>query len=472
MREAQSRFGVIRNLVCFTPRGGVFLFFSSAVLVTGIVRTDLASLLWASGFLLICLYSLAANNLLRLVTRRFLAAQADSFNLKLPAHGVFPGRQAQASLKLKLPRFSLPGFFTGFNLRLAWQEDSICKLREVLPPGECNRLIGFTPRYRGEYTAQHTMLTVGDITGLTRSVIRLPYRERLTVYPVLRSSPLAGMKLEVEGSDIQYSPKKKQSDNLLEVRKYYPGDDVRKINWKVFARFRELYLRIGEQTSLPHAKLLFIIDPSDSPLVPGKLRHAYIDLLVERAGSLLFSVLQSDVTIWLSVPGFPQPITAGPENREELLTGLARIWWRRDCPPPVLPPQKNLHTFVFTSPGSRGLETLLLHLKKAGHKINLFFPLWRAEQSARPGISLRRLLFLGGGPTRSALGGTNNGAPGQADSAGAAYDARDDGTNNGAPARSAAGRESRDTAAFIAAIHDQAAGFRAAPWRIPHVFEV
>ncbi|MEJ2664663.1 MAG: hypothetical protein P8107_11570, partial [Spirochaetia bacterium] len=166
------------------------------------------------------------------------------------------------------------------------------------------------------------------------------------------------------------------------------------------------------------------------------------------------------------------PLSAGPENREELLTGLARIWWRRDCPPPALPPQKNLHTFVFASPGSQGLETLLLHLKKAGHKINLFFPLWRAEQADRPGISLRRLLFLGGGPTHSALGGANNGAPGQADSAGAAYDARDGGTNNGAPARSAAGRESRDTAAFIAAIHDQAAGFRAAPWRIPHVFEV
>jgi uncharacterized protein (DUF58 family) len=495
MSESVKRFSALRNIFCFTPRGVLFLAFSSAVFVNGLLRADLASLLWASGFLLICAYSLAANNLLRIVSRRYLCARADSYNLALPARGVFPGRPARASLTLKLPRPTLPGFSADFFLRLTWQDAGSCELRRALPPGESAHELRFIPPARGEYAGRFSLVTISDLPGLTRSMITLPHTERLTVYPVLTPGRTGDLKLEVEGADIQYAPRKKQSDDLLEARKYYPGDDVRRINWKMFARFRELYLRIGEETSLPRAKLLCIIDPTTSALVPGFMSHAYLDRLVERAGSLLLSLLHGGIDLWLWTPELAAPKSLDPRKPEILFDSLVRIWWQPGFQVPSLPARRNLHALVFSCPGSFGLEPLLQHLRRAGLKTSLFFPLWRQEAYQRPRLTLRRLLFRDAGPgedrddtgTRGASPGI---VPGQTDpdtpiGSAAAPDARPAGSKaaetpigsaaapDALPAGSKAAETRRaETAAFIEAVHQEAARFRAAPWRIRDVYEV
>jgi len=487
MSESVKRFSAVRNIFCFTPRGVLFLAFSAAVFVSGLLRTDLASLLWASGFLLICVYSLAANNLLRIVSRRYLCAHADSYNLALPARGVFPGRPARASLKLKLSRFSLPGFSAGFFLRLTWQNDSACLLRRALPPGESAHAIRFIPPARGEYAGRFSLLTFRDLPGLTASVITLPHNERLTVYPALTPGRTRGLKLEVEGADIQYAPRKKQSDDLLEIRKYYPGDDVRRINWKVFARFRELYLRIGEETSLPRAKLLCIIDSTSSALVPGSLGHAYLDLLVERAGSLLLSLLHGGIDLWLWTPGLATPKSLDPRKPETLFESLARIWWQPEFHAPALPNRRNLHALVFSCPGSHGLEPLLHHVKRAGLKTSLFFPAWSRKPYERPRLTLRRLLFRDTGPAEVSRDTGTQGAVREMTGPEEAIRGATPGTASReklrTPAPGEAGRElpagmkaaetlRDESTAFAEAVHREAARFRAAPWRIRDVYEV
>jgi hypothetical protein len=41
--------------------------------------------------------------------------------------------------------------------------------------------------------------------------------------------------------------KKESADEFYEARKYYPGDDPRRINWKLYAHSKELFIRVGEE---------------------------------------------------------------------------------------------------------------------------------------------------------------------------------------------------------------------------------
>ncbi|MBN1799676.1 MAG: DUF58 domain-containing protein [Spirochaetales bacterium] len=425
-----------RNIFCFSIQGTVFFLFSVFVLAAGILRVDLAALLWASGFFLVTGYTWLGNNLLRIIIKRYLARQPDCINIKLPDHGIYPGEDAQAYLTLKLPSFMLPGFLTRFSLKMVWQDYASCNIETMLSAGETSRIITFAASLRGEYNTGACYILIKDYLGLTKSVINLPLKVQLNVYPVLISSSHTPLKLEVSGADIEYSPRKKTSEELLEIRKYYPGDDVRKINWKAYARLSELFLRIGEETTLPEAKLLFIIDPTHSPFVPDAVRNAYLDILVEHAGSLLLSLLNRGVDIWLLVPGYKKAEALSAEKRELLLNRLSRIRWQKTYHTIPLPPYKNLYAFVFSSPGSLGLEPLVRQLKKTGLKLSLFFPSWQQAQPAVPELTLKHLLFLSDRSKHRQLS------------------------------------VNFDQDWFFKLYRTEAGKFRGAPWRINHVYQV
>jgi len=424
------------NIFCFSIQGLVFFLFSVFILAAGILRIDLAALLWASGFFLITGYALCGNNLLRIIIKRYLARQPDCINIKLPDRGIYPEQEAQAYLKLKLPSFILPGFITRFLLKLVWQDHALCKIETALSTGESTRVLPFTARIRGEYHTQTAQILIKDFLGLTKSVINLPIKEQLKVYPILSSSSQKPLKLEVEGADIEYAPRKKRNEELLEIRKYYPGDDVRRINWKTFARFRELFLRIGEETTLPEAKLLFIIDPTHSLLVPAAVRYDYIDILVRQAGSLLLSLLNQEVETWLLVPGYKKAKTISAEKRDLLLSHLARIWWQNEYHTLPLPPYKNLHALVLSSPGSLGLEPLIKQLKKSGLKLSLFFPSWQEDKTPLSHLTVKDILFLSDRKKHSHAAGN------------------------------------LDPDWFLKIFRSEADKFRKRPWRINHVYQV
>jgi uncharacterized protein (DUF58 family) len=426
----------VGNIFCFSMQGAVFFLFSVFILAAGILRVDLAALLWASGFFLISGYTWLGNNLLRIIIKRYLARQPDCINIKLPDHGIYPGEDAQAYLKLKLPSFILPGFLTRFLLKLVWQDHASCNIETMLSTGETSRIITFTASLRGEYNTRNCSILIKDYLGLTKSMINLPIKEQLNVYPVLISSSRTPLKLEVSGADIEYSPRKKTSEELLEIRKYFPGDDVRKINWKAYARLRELFLRIGEETTLPEVKLLFIIDPTHSPFVPAAVRHSYMDILVKQAGSLLLSLLNRGVDAWLLVPGYKKAKSLNIEKQEQLLQSLARIWWQTTYRTTPLPPYKNLHTLVFSSPGSLGLEPLVKQLKKSGLTLSLFFPSWQQAKLSAPELTLKHILFLSDRSKQRRL------------------------------------PENLDKDWFLKLYSSEAAKFRSAPWRIHHVYQV
>ena len=154
------------------------------------------------------------------------------------------------------------------------------------------------------------------------------------------------------------SRRRRRSEELLEARKYYPGDDVRRLNWKVFAHMDELFLRIGEEVPPPESRILFILDTTSNPRVPRAVEADYLDSLVESCASMMVHLASRGLEVAFSRTGVRECRSFGEGSRAALLSALAAAWWTTDAWAPELP-AKALQAVVFTSPGSPGLPAIM-----------------------------------------------------------------------------------------------------------------
>ena len=176
------------------------------------------------------------------------------------------------------------------------------------------------------------------------------------------------------------------------MRKYYPGDDARRLNWKVFAHSRELFLRVGEETPPPESRILFVLDATDNPLVPKSLRGGYLDALVDSCASAMDALLADQTAVLFCRPGVDCRQYA-LEKRAELLAALADQWWASEAWQPPLPVLARLHVAVFSTPGSPGLASILGQIRDRGWTTSLFLK-EPPDAGKLPGIRLRELLFV------------------------------------------------------------------------------
>jgi len=377
---------------------GVFMFaLSIAILTLGILRTDMAGLFWGACFLLILLYAVTGNAFTRALASRgknkpgFLEAH-------LPASVLSPGDEAEAHVALSIPRALVPGFSVVFSLPLSWHERRIDTVRAVLSPGANSRTIRFRAEKRGSYAADTALIEVRDILGFTHGAVSLPLEESVRVFPrILRESP-APASAEEGGDSVRFSAHRLRSEELLEVRKYFPGDDIRKLNWKVFAHLNELFLRIGEETPPPESRFLYILDAARNPRVPPKTSADYLDGLVEACASAMSLSLSQGVDILFIHSNSGKCRSFSQESREDLMAVLADVWWSEPEWVPELPPRARMHAVVFSSPGSPALDGILAEIKNRGWRASLFqrdIPLLDERREKR---ALRDFFFV---PQRS-----------------------------------------------------------------------
>ncbi|HYW85786.1 MAG TPA: DUF58 domain-containing protein, partial [Spirochaetia bacterium] len=315
-----------RAVFPFTIRGLLILVLSLLILAAGLLRADLAALFWGSSFLLFSAYALAAGHVFRLSIRRQVA-RPELLSVILPAAGIFPGAETEAHITLHLPRAFPPGVGVTLRLPLAWHERRIDAVTVRLAPGRNERTIAFSARCRGAYASTEAVFEVRDLLGFTAHRLSVPLRETLTVFPALSPVPEASAFMEQAEDSAVYAPRRRRSEELLEARKYYPGDDVRRLNWKVFAHLNELFLRIGEEVPPPESRILFVLDCTANPLVPRSLSAEYLDRLVESCASLLVMLLGRRIDVMLSLPGVLACRSYTEESRPAVLAALADAWW-------------------------------------------------------------------------------------------------------------------------------------------------
>jgi uncharacterized protein (DUF58 family) len=394
---AAARF--VRSVFPLTPRGLVIFVLAAGLLGIGIARADLAGLFWGSSFLLFTLYALAAGHLFRLAVRR--RRTADSIKFHLPTTGLLPGDENEAVVAAHLPRSFPPGLSVHLALPFSWHTRRIDGIRLRMPPGTSQTRLTFRAIHRGVYEGTGAVMEVHDVLGLTAHRLRFPRQDRLTVFPALRPArELLGLVERTDEAAVD-SRKRRRSEELLEARKYYPGDDVRRLNWKVFAHLDELFLRIGEEVPPPESRILFVLDTTSNPLVPRAAASDYLDALVGSCASVMAHLLERGLEVTFSRPGRRDCRSYDEGSRAALFTELAGAWWTTHDWAPELP-TRALQALVFSSPGSPGLPRIMSTVKARGWSARL---LLQGLEPHAPGAArrLRDFIFVPEGPRRTFL---------------------------------------------------------------------
>ena len=382
---AASAVRLLRVVFPLTARGAVILVLAAGLLMEGILRADLAGLFWGSSFLLFTFYALGAGHLFRLAARR------SPVSVLVPAAGMTAGEEAEAVTEARLPRAFPPGFSVHLLLPLEWEGRRLEGIRQRMRPGASQSAVVFRAPWRGVYRGAAAILEAHDVLGLTAHRLLSPQVHTVTVYP--RVGPARELPGLVEQSDQAAldSRRRRRSEELLEARKYYPGDDVRRLNWKVFAHTGELFLRIGEEVPPPESRVLFILDTTESPSVPRALRADYLDSLVESCASVMALLVRRGLEVSLSRPGVRECRTFGSGNEPALLAALAAAAWTRAPWDPELPPRM-VNAVVFSSAGSSGLGAIMAALKARGWRTSLYLADLADPRPASPQWSIVRRL--------------------------------------------------------------------------------
>jgi uncharacterized protein (DUF58 family) len=141
---------------------------------------------------------------------------------------------------------------------------------------------------RGEFELGPVILRGADPLGLFPFTLAAAGRVRLFVYPApgfVSLKPPGGIPL---GALITANPFNEDLTRSRSLREYYPGDEMRRINWKATARLAgsaQGALMVNEyEETLSYPLVVFLnADPAEYPL---KTREFYLERAIETATAL------------------------------------------------------------------------------------------------------------------------------------------------------------------------------------------
>jgi len=147
------------------------------------------------------------------------------------------------------------------------------------------------PPPRGVYRGDTPLLLISDLAGIFCLAIPQPDTRTAGTLVSHPESESCTLPILPPGRSGQYAGKStfKRSEELYETRSYLPGDDPRKINWKIFAHTGELSIREGELLPPPSSEYVIIVNPCLPETPRGDNRGAAklrFEALVRRAAQI------------------------------------------------------------------------------------------------------------------------------------------------------------------------------------------
>jgi hypothetical protein len=275
----------------FYPRTmGVFVFLSIILsFAAGAIRRELVLTMTGAAFLAIWAYCLVMTLLLALLHRRRAAKAV----IRLSPDRVVCGGWTQVTylagneIPLNKNIFQLPGILVRCRVLLRTNDGR--RITYDFKPADNTGLEkeSFLADKRGAYFSPYDEFACFDILGFFRFAFRLPtdHNARLLVSPrAARESP----PVRARGGDENRkdSPPTERSEELIDNRPYVPGDDPRRINWKLYSHGGELYVRQGEREPPPLSSLTILIDTYCESGTRSAAR-AGVDLLCETALAII-----------------------------------------------------------------------------------------------------------------------------------------------------------------------------------------
>jgi uncharacterized protein (DUF58 family) len=203
---------------------------------------------------------------------------------------------------------------------------------------------------RGAYYGPWDSLVIADCLGFFRLALPVPQDggPRLLAMPGPAPEPVP-VRGRSGGRGRWEAPYFQRTDDFIDHRPYIPGDDPRRINWKLYSHGGDLLIREGDPEPPPHSRLVILVDTQADPALysPEEGRRG-VDLLCENALALATASLdrgmdvlagytggglrggtQGELAEFLAYPaalplGSPEDLPAAPGGRGALILALPR----------------------------------------------------------------------------------------------------------------------------------------------------
>ncbi len=255
---------------------------------------------------------------------------------------------------------------------------------------------------RGRYRVL-PQLEISDLLGFTGAPLALPGPEDLLVVP----RPVEPRALPPSSSPAHDTAEilPRPREDGLDVRQYFPGDDPRRISWKLYAHTGGLYLRTGSEARRPVGSALCILDvssPAGRPREPsagtadraspgsGAREPGGPDGLEPLVGLFAGGVLQlasRGVECLVLLPAGSFPVAGDAESRRMFLRRLVDP--EEETGPGAEPVPGRLPgdgpVYLFSRPGAAGQDALIRRAAEAGREVHLLL-----QESREPEPSAHR----------------------------------------------------------------------------------
>ena len=190
---------------------------------------------------------------------------------------LYPLKENVLHININYLPISYPLIFFNLNFNLLnfknEKMESLSALVNV--EGKSGFFINLFFKQHGEFIVHDALFVINDIFGFTKFEIEIDITGKINVSPYFTEAVKLFMNLDKGGEEILQSLTKVNSTDFFENRKYYPGDDTRKINWKLFAHSKELHVREVEKIPPKVGQLTILFAPYSDNL----LEYEYISSL-------------------------------------------------------------------------------------------------------------------------------------------------------------------------------------------------
>ena len=264
--------------------------------IAGYIRNELALILLGTVFMALLLYCFLSLSVLYLLHRKKTnAIQTEIISKQVKAFG-----EGELHFPQEKYFFAFPGTIARYEMVLATKDGRMINLITSLRKSENNH-IKFDVPGRGVYYNNVENLLFLDMPGFFKLKIPLKKETLPKLYAVPTETEEAlPLQIRSGGSEKRSQVNYRKTDILTESRPYVPGDDPRRINWKLYSHGpeSELYVREGENSPPPHSRLLILIDTQiDSALFNSDEGRDLIDMLCSYALKIAYDSGQKGIDV-------------------------------------------------------------------------------------------------------------------------------------------------------------------------------
>ncbi|MDR3146865.1 MAG: DUF58 domain-containing protein [Treponema sp.] len=268
-------------LARLSPSGFFMLVIIAAAFGLGNVRQELALSLVGAILLSVWMYCLVLGFIVALIHRG-----ACRMRVELSPRDISVGMAVETVCKGGPRLFRIPGILIRCRLCLETRDGR--RLEHIFDPGLPAEPLRVS--LRGAYYAKEDELRVLDAFHIFAFSwpLRREAEARLLVSPRpadegIPVRPRPGGREQRSG--LHYL----RNDDLIDHRPYIPGDDPRRINWKLYSHgpSNSLFVREGESEPPPQSRLLILVDTeTDAALYKPEAGREALDLLCVQALTL------------------------------------------------------------------------------------------------------------------------------------------------------------------------------------------